>query len=391
MKKYNFMYFNKITFIVGNLLVILFGCGCMWLYYNQALKPQDVDSTYFLSDLPNHIRMGVNGELYSILGYIYKVLRLSDYWAILIALFLSVISVATVYLTEYLLKYLFGYRKANNVTLYGGLITNFVMPAYVSGFGSGRYVSYQSGNIWHNSTYQVMKLFALLVMIIFFKLSLHTDRKLSFKHWILFSSLLTLCTAIKPSFLVVFAPSLCLKLIFDLVRKNRKFPYIVSLGSTVLPACAIVIIQNYILFSNENGIEIAILRYFSIYAKYPVLVIICSICFPLFILLCNLKELYGDEKYRFCWLMILIGLVQASLLVETGKRAHHGNFIWGYSFAIFIIIVFSYKNWIELFQNRKFYMKYIVVLTVSTIILIYQLYCGVYFWLNLLLGSSYFM
>ena len=60
-----------------------------------------------------------------------------------------------------LLGRLLGRERTDALTLSAAFGLNLVMPFFWAYAGQFRYVSYQSGNIWHNSTYQCMKLLAI--------------------------------------------------------------------------------------------------------------------------------------------------------------------------------------------------------------------------------------
>ena len=103
----------------------------------------------------------------------------------------------------------------------GALLVNLVMPFYLKWAGSYRYVSYQSGNLWHNSTYLCMRLLALGALLYYQGLSEDYREKLTGRQWLVFALLLVVCTGVKPSFLTVFAPALALKLLWDLCHGVR--------------------------------------------------------------------------------------------------------------------------------------------------------------------------
>ena len=84
--------------------------------------------------------------------------------------------------------------------------------------------------------------------------------------------------------------------------------------------------------------------------------------------------------------------VEALLLAETGSRSRDGNFIWGYAFAIFYIFIVSFVKWLEI-RKREMSIAWIpkVMFGIAGVVLFYQLYCGIYFFVCLLGGETYFM
>lgn len=375
-------------------VILIYGGLCFFLFYMQSIQPLDYNNRYFQSDLPYHISMIIDdGWYYSFTAYAYLLLyRMGGNGTVLIALFLAAASVLCVFLTERLLGLLLGRKKPDALTLGCALALNLVMPFFWRYAGEYRYVSYQAGNIWHNSTYQCMKPAALAVMLFYLKTEKGSVKRLSGRQWLILAGLLVLCTGIKPSFLTVFAPVLAVKLLADLCGKVP-FRQVFLLGSTVLPACGVVLWQNMVLFGGDTGHGIALAPWytFSLHANRTKVAVLCSVAFPLVVALFSLRELLRDRQYLFAWGMTGVGFLEALLLVETGSRSRDGNFLWGYSMALFLIFVFSLEKWLLLWKKKEHCLFYRIGFGVSGAVLAYQLFCGLVFFVRLLQGETYFM
>ena len=411
-------------------LTAAYGLACLYLYYMQSVQPLDYNNRYFQSDLPYHISMIVeDGWYYSFTAYVYQALYfLCGGSTVGIALFLAAVTVATLLLTEVLLRRMAGMQGRNWITMAAALALNLVMPFYLKWAGSYRYVSYQSGNLWHNSTYLCMRLLALGALLYYQGLAEEYREKITVRQWFDFALLLVVCTGVKPSFLTVFAPVLALKLLWDLCHGVR-FKQVFLLGAAVLPACGVVLWQNMVLFGEDtgNGMTFDPWYTFSLHADRPKLAVLCSLAFPLVVLGASLMaatkrewqqlgviredvwpggiyQLRLNRIYLFSWLMALVGFAEALCLVETGGRSRDGNFLWGYLFALFWLYVVSLVKWLFL-RNVD-----IVLLTpegghlqrvrltlvraaciLAGLVLLYQLFCGVFFFIRLLSGETYFM
>lgn len=396
-------------------LTALYGIACLYLYYMQSIQPLDYDNRHFQSDLPYHISMIVeDGWYYSFTAYAYQALYfLCGKTTVGIALFLAAVTVASLLLTEVLVRRILGSGKRSALTMAAALILNLVMPFYLKAAGSYRYVSYQSGNLWHNSTYLCMRLLALAVLLYYQKLEAGYRERITVRQWLLFALLLVVCTGVKPSFLTVFAPVLALKLLWDLFHGVR-FRQVFMLGAGVLPACGVVLWQNMVLFGADtgNGMTFDPWYTFSLHADRPKLAVLCSLTFPLAVLGASLlamtkeqwrqlparkesvrpgnrDQLRCSRWYVFTWMMALVGFAEALCLVETGSRSRDGNFLWGYLFAVFLLYVVSLVKWLSLWRIRSLLIRAAVILT--GLVLLYQLWCGTYFFLRLLSGETYFM
>ena len=380
---------NKYAKPIGWLLMSIYGAACLYLFYMQSIQPLDYDNRYFQSDLPYHISMIIDdGWYYSFTAYAYQLLYVMFGKSTAgIAIFLAVMAVLSVVLTEKLLRVLLERKEMTLWSVSSGLALNMVMPFFWKAAGMYRYVSYQSGNIWHNSTYQCMKVLAIASMLCYLKIKKDYKEHISMKQWGAFAVLLIICTGIKPSFLTVFAPAFGLKLLWDLFHKVP-FKQIFIFGCAVLPACVVVLWQNAVLFGEETGQGFALNPWFtfSLHADRPKLAVLCSIAFPLAVVICSLKELFRDEKYFFGWMMTGIGFLEALLLAESGSRSRDGNFLWGYCFAIFYIIVLSVVKWMKLGKRGSK-----VAFWGCGAVFAYQLYCGLVFFVRLMMGETYFM
>ncbi len=382
---------NRYVKQINWILLAVYGMVCFYLFYMQSVQPLDYDNRYFQSDLPYHISMIIDdGWYYSFTAYAYQLLYLMfGKTTIGIALFLAVMAVLGIVLTEKLLHLLTGKNEMTMLTIWGSLALNLAMPFFLRMAGMYRYVSYQSGNIWHNSTYQCMKVLALAAILCYLKIEKGYKEHIGIRQWSCFTLLLVICTGVKPSFLTVFAPALGMKLLWDLFHKIP-FKQIFILGCTVLPACGVVLWQNAVLFGEETGQGFAFRPWFtfSLHADRPKVAVLCSIAFPLVVAVCSLKELFKDKTYFFGWLMTGIGFLEALLLAETGSRSRDGNFLWGYSFVIFYIFVLSFVKWLEM--GRKVVLQKAAFLGCG-MVFVYQVYCGVLFFVRLMLGETYFM
>ena len=391
---------NKLNLRVFlGVLLSIYGVACLYLFYMQSIQPLDYDNRYFQSDLPYHISMIIDdGWYYSFTAYVYQLLYIFfGKTTIGIAVFLAVMAVLGIILTDKLLRILTEQKEITMWSMVSAFALNMVMPFFWRMAGVYRYVSYQSGNIWHNSTYQCMKVLALAAMICYLELEKEYREHISLKQWIAFAGLLVICTGIKPSFLTVFAPAMALKLLWDLFHKVP-FKQIFIFGCAVLPACGVVLWQNAVLFGEETGQGFSLQPWFtfSLHADRPKLAVLCSIAFPLIVAACSLMELLKDKKYFFGWLMTGIGFLEALLLAETGSRSRDGNFLWGYCFVIFYIFVLSFVKWLEMGKRAKGQTKlkrmlYKAAFWGCGVVFAYQLYCGVVFFIRLMMGETYFM
>lgn len=389
------------------ILTVLYGAACLWLYYHQSIADLQVSGSIpYQSDLPLHISMIVeDGWYYSFTAYAYKALYdLLGGSTAGIAVLLAVLSVGSIYVTEGLVCLFGGYQEKNGLTLAAAISVNMVMPIYLDAAGIYRYVSFQSPNVWHNSTYICMKFFALLTLWYYFKLEEKYREGLSVKEWVIFAILNIITTGIKPSFLLAFSPIMGIFLLADLC-KRVPFKRIFLFGSALLPSGLVILWQNAVLFGQDTGNGMAFEPWytFSLHADRPKLAVICSVAFCAVTVLVTIKDICKEKRSLFVVLMAVLGFLEALCLTESGSRAVDGNFLWGNSFTLFVLFAFSA---VKCFQYPKktgitgrstgsghgvsSLLKKTVYIGM-VLLFAWHLLCGTEFFIRLVCGETYWM
>lgn len=224
-----------------------------------------------------------------------------------------------------------------------------------------------------------------------------------------FSLLLALTTAVKTSFTLVFAPA-ALIIIFADMSQKVSLKKVLAMATTVVPSLVVMLLQEVILFgeSTGNGIEIDFGYTVFQRAEKPQFTMILSALFPVMIFIFNIvpvvketisklkkKEGLPHRAFWLSWIMWFFGALQLLFLKETGERAAAGNFAWGYNFCLFVLFVVSMVYFLKNIKEKKYIFTSnavrIVYIVAGGGILFYHTYCGIYFFLNLLEGTTYFM
>ncbi|MBR3040662.1 MAG: hypothetical protein IKI20_08445 [Lachnospiraceae bacterium] len=394
---------NILFSIIAGLVFGGYTLACTYLFYMQAAR---AEGQYFESDLPAHLKMAADGTGYSLTAVIYRLFMRLPLYEVWVAIFLSIAAGGTMIATYFAIrKFVFGRWSA----LGTAVAANIVMPAFVKAVHYERYIGYQSPSIWHNSTYTVMKFFALLSLVFYLRYAHSEKRKTDWKSWILFVVFLTLSTATKTSFLLVLAPVAFVGLIIDLIRKVP-LRRVLLLAASVIPSVAIVLYQELILFGEETGNGVVIEFGYNVYlrAERPYLTMILSALFPVLIFLFNIvpvcKQTISDFRKKhfprhtpfiLAWSMWSVGAVELLFLKETGDRILDGNFAWGYDFCLFALFVVSIIYFMNNLRSSTFlkgtFTVRLLYAAVMGAVLGYHMYCGFYFFIRLLEGVTYFM
>ena len=396
MKQINKFSKDKIGTLFLVILNLIYGGFLVYLHYNQTFfeigKP-------FESDLPFHINMAVvDNWYYSFTAFVYVFLYKLPYSNMLVAIFLAVCELLTIYGTYLLLKEVwkkYELKVNTSMTLLSATTLNLLMAFYVKAVNASHYIGYQNATIWHNSTYICMKLLAVFVLWYFMKLMDSYKEKLPIKKWLVFTGLVALSTGIKPSFLMVFAPVMAIMLLIDWI-KGVKFLKVFWFGLTVIPSLLIILWQNMVLFGSDTGNSFIIKPFYTLAARSdnPKVALLFSVLFPAIVGIFHIKDVWKDKLYFGSLLVWGFGFLEVFLFVESGTRSKDSNFMWGYSISLFILFLISLVRWVRDLKNKEFLGKIkgirYAYLIITGATFVYHVVSGLWFFGILLSGATYF-
>lgn len=370
---------------------------CARLSYWQTIQLNGA----FPSDTGAHLAEALVGEAYSLMenifAFVFSHLGGAQSAGICLGLVYGLTVLATGELIHEFLK-----KQPRLLSYILAFLCSFSASYFLPTINAYRYVGIQGGNVYHNMTYTGMKLFGVLAMLFYLQAQKVYEQKLGLVKWGLFMISMILVCAMKPNFLVCFAPAMGICLLIDLIaNKGKTFPKIFWFGLAVIPAVAVLIYDYMFLFpgsGDSGGLMIEFGYSISLNCATPWAGPIQAMAFPLWILLFHLKDLKKDHGYGFSWMMTLIAFLEYLFIVESGRRKNHGNLSWGYCFCIFVVFAVSSAKLSEdislLFSPEKgtdgkrphpwwFYL-------ISLILWAGHIYFGLKYFRILLLGGSYY-
>ena len=377
--------------IISALLVPAYTAACIYLYYRYLGW---TEGAVYESDLPGHISLALDDKLiYSLISLIIIGLDKIGIMKVLPVL-LGVFAALSVMFTSFLITEITDKKIPGPAADILAVCLNIFMPCYIRGLSSGRYMGMHTSSIWHNSTYLMMKWLGLWTLLIYIKIEKDISEKLTVKSFALFTLVLTLTTAAKPSFFLAVTPVMFIYLIIDLVKKTAPAGRLILFASSVIPSFAVMIVQKLALYNINAGDDHIILapgKAMGIHAGNILAVSILSIAFPLMVLLIHLKDLLKNRYLLFAWMSAGFGYLEYFLLGEEGHRNMDANFSWGYAFTIILIFGISLIMWIEDLRRTGKSKLMAVYLGFCGVVLAYHTYCGVLFFVRIVRGVSYMM
>ncbi len=355
-----------------------------YLFYSElTVYPTDPDFR-FESDTYVHVRFAVeDGYFYSLSSYIYFILKSP----LIIAGFLAAVCAAAVPLTGRLLD-AFGCDMPGWARNILSFCLNLVMGFYIPFVNRQHYIGYQNANMWHNSTYILMKTFAIVTVTVFIRLFRGYADGIKKKDYILYTVLLFVTTAFKPSFFTVFAPTLAVMLLADLFIRKVAFGKVFIMALSVVPSFIVMLLESLVLFDGSGaGMVIAPFKTFFERGDHPKLSLVISPLFLIVVFFLCFRHIKDDRLFRCGILFLVIGFTEAMLIAEEGTRASDGNFLWGYSIALFFAFaIFSCRLW------RSFKTKEISagLFAAAAAVSVWHVISGMWHFVLLLQGFTYF-
>jgi len=379
--------------IFYSLFTVLF-CRQAWEYNGR-----------YWSDLPYHIRFGIEGGdysfLYFIIGFIWRLFGLYSP----IALFESSLIVGAFLLSEWYIRKYLDIRDIWATWISAGAV--FLCSIYIPVLYPYCYSWSLITQPWHNITYLGMRLFSIPVFFHTLQIIERYRERFTFKDWLCLAIPLLLGASVKPNFMSGYSFALLCVLIVDFlsdfIKKELKvlsFSRYIFLGSTVFPAVIVLFYQMYILYGTKNGISsdsgmtIIFLtsQIFSQGIIKMVIEIVRDIAFPLLVTVYGCKGI--SKKERFIWLLFLITFIQSVTLSETGPRAGDGNFIWGIYNAGYLVFIYMTPKFIRLVQMTPWKQKNLrekCFTLAGSSLLCAHLLSGIFYFLWILCGNIYYI
>ena len=389
---------DRISKIIYIALLAVYAGFLTFLFYNQLHALTD-GSMFFESDTAKHVSFAVySGYYHSLAAFIYlffvKVFGL-NVGIVLITVTLTAVTVMTVPFTAALINEAVkrtDYTLPKWSVLLISFLANIHVAFYLSAANKQHYIGYQCANMWHNSTYIFMRLFAVLTLIAFLKIYDGYEEGISIKKWLSFTVLLTVTTGFKASFLTVFAPLLAILLLRDLIY-GEKFKRVFGMALSVVLPLVVMIIQSIIMSGTEgsNGYKISPFTGLSMRGDHPKVILILSVAFPLMVFFIHITDFYRDKFYFWTLVMWAIGFAEVFLFIETGERALDSNFMWGYSISLFFLFIVSMVKVARDIFSKDTGMVRKILCYASLPVMLWHVISGIWYFALLLTGVTYFV
>ena len=301
------------------------------------------------SDVPLHIELALGHNDYGLSSLLIQLFYLGGeaFAQRALALSLTVNNVTGLFTVAVLVRFLLP-RLSRLAALLAAELAALCGPWLIPGYQMEVYLQAHNGNLYHNMTVLFSRTLIPVSFVCFFRCWTARHGGISRKDWWGFAVSFTVVTAFKPNFAFAFIPVLAVLLLWDLIRyKGKHLKNEFLLGCAVLPAGFLCIWQYLVLFNNSfgqsatemlqeldesfvdtsSGVELRFLWGTELAAM--LVMYLRSLLLPAYTLA---LQGWREKERRNLGLFLaveIVALLEATILVETGYRANHGNFDWG--------------------------------------------------------------
>ena len=301
------------------------------------------------SDVPLHIELALGHNDYGLSSLLIQLFYLGDeaFAQRALALSLTANNLLGLFTVALLVRFLLP-RLSRLEAFLAAELAALCGPWLIPGYQMGVYLNAYNGNLYHNMTVLFSRTLIPVSFICFFRCWSARHGCIPRKDWWGFAVSFFIVTAFKPNFAFAFLPVLAVLLLWDLIRYRGKYlKNEFLLGCAVLPAGFLCIWQYLVLFNNSFGQSatemlqeldedfvdtssgIALRLLWGAELAAMLVMYLRSLLLPVYTL--ALQGRREKERRRICLFLVVeaVALLEATVLVETGYRANHGNFDWG--------------------------------------------------------------
>jgi len=310
-------------------------------------------SSYYCSDIPGHIKAELHAGLYTkpnlflldiLITNSVKILTVSGMRDAFSScnILMILILLASLYFTVIILQSYFKdrYKELNPYLIdFVSLSLVIVSMIILTPFQDNVYIGSGTPNPWHSPSNIFCRPFCLIVFIYLAKSFENYKEKKSYIWQLFMVSLFSILSMwAKPSFLISFLPTIAILFSYKLIKQYISLTYFISIGVSLLPSLVVLALINSSLYHSTNTSDVITFSFGTVWShssKNILLSVFLGMVFPLYISIISIR------KISFSILLALGNYIIATLfylcLTENGDRMLHGNFGWGYLFAMFFM------------------------------------------------------
>lgn len=378
------------------LILLLCAVFLTFLYYRVVTGYQSVGGNYF-SDITEHLEYGrtygIKGE-YSLTLLIDDILdRIPVIGHVLTAMHLALLVVVGIIFSKRLIRKIVPECTEIMLTLLA-VTSVLVMPVVMPNSPDTIYSDYVA-NCWHSDNYFGMRTVAVALLLLLYDWVEDYLSDFGVKKFLTYTVLLTVINAIKPNFILGFAPAMLVMMISDIIRaKGNGFANWIKFGIPMLLSLPVLLLQYYMTYNPESPlIEDSHLMFvtgdYLARVDNPFLVLLKGLAFPMCVIFMWFKTFKNNKFLNLCLMCFVTSFLELFFIAESGERFADGNMGWGFTFFVYVMftvcIAVFYKELVAFRINRDRYNSIRVFM--SSVLLIWHLESGITYLVTFCTGA----
>lgn len=340
--------------------VAMVGFASAFLFYMQSIRYHGG----YVSDTYLYVEMSKEKHGVRLITWIFNFLYNIKGNTIGIAIYMAFVIVGIVLINRVLIKQ---YVEQDGIILQddalakiGSLILLWTGSMYIPVIHEALYKGSWCTFAWHSPTQQLMILCALISLYLFLKIYENYMEHISPAKWLglMIASIISVWA--KPSFMLVFIPTLIVVFIIELVKHakednlGKRFLRLVIFGLSMVPSGLLILFLNSSIYGegSENSVEMGLKHLLS--SGYNIgIAALCGLLFPIIVFIVNIKK-FKEMKFQIALGMLIMGILEWAIFFEEGTRGEHGNFGWGRQFGCYYFFLCAIAVAIENFRDKEF-------------------------------------
>lgn len=345
---------NDILFIVCTTVMFV---ASTFLFYMQTIRYNDK----YKADTSIYVNMSKEKHGVRLITWIYNGLYNVTGNTVLIAIYMGVVITGIILVNCVLVKYLLahdgrleGSKPYVQATALIMLFTgSMYLPVIHPRFYKGSWCTFS----WHSPTQQLMILFALISLLLFFMMYDERMERVDLRKWIglMLASIMSVWA--KPSFMLVFIPAFVISFVIEVIIHIKDADIGKRLFRLFVIGCSMVPSGIFILWLNRSifgeGSENKVVTTVGGVGYNVPLAVLCGLLFPITVYIVNIKKL-RDMPFQLALGTFVFGVAEWAFFHEEGTRGEHGNFAWGRQFGCYLLFLTAIVLFIENIKDESF-------------------------------------
>ncbi len=349
---------NDILFICAAVLLLM---ASTFLFYMQSIRYNGG----YVSDTYLYVEMSKEQHGVRLITWIFNFLYNLGGNTIGIAIYMGLVIVGILFMNCALIRL---YHSKDGI-----VSDNNRLPAELAAllmfYTGSMYIPYIHENVyksswctfaWHSPTQQLMIFCALISLYLFVRIYENYMEHISPAMWLGLMVSTVISVWAKPSFMLVFIPTLIVVFIIELIAHSsegnigRRFGRLVIFGLSMVPSGILILMLNSSIYGegSQNSVEMGLSHLLN--SNYNIgIAAVCGLLFPIIVFAFNIRK-FKDIRFQIALGMLLMGILEWAIFFEEGTRGEHGNFGWGRQFGCYYFFLCAIVVAIENFFDKDF-------------------------------------